>query len=76
VQLTPNYNLWFVDGGQLPPGSVRRYHVDVDWVYYQAGTVLSPQQVVAQVASPSQRTRRGAAVSAGHHGSQANEVSP
>jgi len=51
VPMSINYNLWFIQGGQLQPGTVRRYHEDVDWVYYQAGAVLSPQQVTAQVAS-------------------------
>ena len=50
VPMSINYNLWFVDGGQLPAGAMRRYHEDVDWVYHQAGAVLSPRAVVAQVA--------------------------
>jgi hypothetical protein len=50
VPMSINYNLWFIDGGQLPPGGIRRYHEDVDWVYHQVGAVLSPQQVVARVA--------------------------
>jgi hypothetical protein len=52
------YNLWFIQGGQLPAGSVRRCHEDVDWVYYQVGAVLSPQQVTAEVA----KLRRGRVV--------------
>jgi hypothetical protein len=51
VPMAIAYNLWFVQGGQLPAGGVRRYHEDVDWVYHQVGAVLSTQQVVAQVAS-------------------------
>jgi hypothetical protein len=50
VPMSINYNLWFIDGGQLPTGSTRSYREDVDWVYHQAGTVLSPQAVAAQVA--------------------------
>jgi hypothetical protein len=51
VPMSINYNLWFIQGGELPPGSLRRYHEDVDWVYHQVGAVLSPQQVAAQVAT-------------------------
>jgi hypothetical protein len=51
VPMSINYNLWFVQGGQLPAGNVRRYHEDVDWVYHQAGVALSPQEVLAQVAT-------------------------
>jgi len=50
VPMSINYNLWFIDGGQLPPGATRRYHEDVDWVYHQAGAALSPAAVAAQVA--------------------------
>jgi hypothetical protein len=50
VPMSINYNLWFIDGGQLPPGQTRTYHEDVDWVYHQADAVLSPQAVAAQVA--------------------------
>jgi hypothetical protein len=50
VPISINFNLWFIQGGQLPPGDVRRHHEDVDWVYHQVGVVLSPQQVTAQVA--------------------------
>jgi hypothetical protein len=45
-----NVNLWFIQGGQLPPGAIRRYHEDVDWIYHQVGVVLSSSQVTAQVA--------------------------
>lgn len=44
-----NFNLWFINGGMLPPGSVRRYDEDVDWVFHEADVVLSPEQVVAEV---------------------------
>jgi hypothetical protein len=50
VPMSINYNLWFIDGGQLPAGQTRRYHEDVDWVYHRAGAVLSPAAVAAQVA--------------------------
>ena len=50
VPMSINYNLWFVAGGQLPAGETRSYHEDVDWVYHQAGVVMSPQAVLGAVA--------------------------
>jgi hypothetical protein len=50
VPMSINYNLWFIDGGLLAGGTVRRYDEDVDWVFHQAGTALSPSEVVARVA--------------------------
>ena len=50
VPMAISYNLWFIQGGQLPAGSLRSYHEDIDWVYYQVGGVLSPQQVTEHVA--------------------------
>jgi hypothetical protein len=49
VPMSINYNLWFIQGGQLASGQTRSYHEDVDWIYHQAGAILSPQAVVAQV---------------------------
>jgi hypothetical protein len=46
-----NYTAWFIDGGLLPPGQERRYVQDVDWAFYAAGAVLSPQQLGRQVGS-------------------------
>lgn len=50
VPMSINYNLWFIQGGELPAGDTRRYEEDVDWVLYQAGSVLSPRQVAQKVA--------------------------
>jgi hypothetical protein len=50
VPMSINYSVWFIDGGQLPPGPTRRYHEDVDWVYHQAGALLSPAAVTTEVA--------------------------
>jgi hypothetical protein len=50
VPMSLNYNLWFIEGGQLSAGDPRIYQEDVDWVFHRAGAVLTPQQVVAQVA--------------------------
>ena len=50
VPMSINYNLWFIQGGQLPAGGLRRYQEDVDWVFHEAGVVLAPQTVAAKVA--------------------------
>jgi hypothetical protein len=55
VPMSINYNLWFIQGGQLPAGETRRYDEDVDWVLYRAGVVLSPGRVAEKVA----KLRRG-----------------
>ena len=49
VPMSINYNLWFSGFGRVPPGEPRRYEEDVDWVFHQAGAVLSPKQVAAKV---------------------------
>lgn len=51
VPMSINYNLWFIQGGQLPAGEPRRYDEDVDWVLYEDGGVLSPGQVAEKVAA-------------------------
>jgi hypothetical protein len=50
IPMSINANLWFIRGGLLPPGTTRRYDEDVDWVFHEAGVVLSPRQVTARVA--------------------------
>jgi hypothetical protein len=49
VPMSINVNLWFIRDGLLPAGPVRRYAEDVDWVFHQAGAVLSPLDVTAAV---------------------------
>jgi hypothetical protein len=49
VPMSINYNLWFSGFGGVPSGEPRRYREDVDWVFHQAGAVLSPKQVEAKV---------------------------
>jgi hypothetical protein len=51
VPMSINYNLWFIEGGLLPAGWQRQYDEDVDWIFHQAGAVLSPQQVSGMVAT-------------------------
>ena len=46
-----NFNLWFIRDGMLKPNAKRGYHEDIDWVFFQAGTALTPPQVEAAVAN-------------------------
>ena len=50
VPMSINYNLWFIRDGFLNSGSVRTYIEQVDWLYFVANTVLSPDQVAVKVA--------------------------
>jgi hypothetical protein len=44
-----NFNLWFVRDGMVKANEPRRYQEDIDWVFYQAGTALTPEEVDAAV---------------------------
>jgi len=46
-----NFNLWFIRDGAIKSAEPRRYHEDIDWVFFQANTALTPQQVEAAVAA-------------------------
>lgn len=48
VPMSINFNLWMIDGGLNATGH-RLYDEQIDWVYHQAGTVLSPDQVDAAI---------------------------
>jgi hypothetical protein len=45
-----NFNLWFIRDGLLPPGPMRTWIEDVDWVFHRAGAVLQTAEVEAAVA--------------------------
>jgi hypothetical protein len=49
VDMSINYNLWFIPAGLAKTRARRSYAEDVDWVYHAAGAVLSPAQVRATV---------------------------
>ncbi len=49
VPMSINYNLWFIDGGQIQSSELRQYREQVDWTFHAANTVLSPDQVTAQI---------------------------
>jgi hypothetical protein len=44
-----NFNLWFIDGGLAHANSVREYQEDIDWVFYEAGVLLMPDEVTTKV---------------------------
>jgi len=44
-----NFNLWFIDGGLINSDQVRTYQEDIDWVYHQAGVILTPEEVNEKV---------------------------
>jgi hypothetical protein len=46
-----NFNLWFIRDGMLKSNERRHYQEDIDWVYFQANTALTPEQVEAAVAA-------------------------
>lgn len=46
-----NFNLWFVRDGMVKSGEQRQYQEDIDWVFFQSGVALTPEQVEAAVAS-------------------------
>jgi hypothetical protein len=46
-----NFNLWFIEGGLLSAGDLRKYQEDIDWVFYQADAALTPDEVNAKVDS-------------------------
>jgi len=54
--LSINFNLWFVEGGLLDSIESRQYVEHVDWVYHEAGAILTTGEVESRVAD----LRRGA----------------
>jgi hypothetical protein len=46
-----NFNLWFIRDGMLKSNERRHYQEDIDWVFFQANTALTPEQVEAAVAA-------------------------
>jgi hypothetical protein len=46
-----NFNLWFIRDGMVKSGEARQYQEDIDWVFYQANTALTPEQVESTVAT-------------------------
>lgn len=44
-----NFNLWFIKDGMVKVSGARQYNEDVDWVFYEAKSALTPEQVEERV---------------------------
>jgi hypothetical protein len=51
-----NFNLWFIRDGLIKAVDVRRYHEDIDWVFYKAKSALTPPEVEALVTDMRRRS--------------------
>jgi hypothetical protein len=51
-----NFNLWFIKDGLTKEQSVRRYNEDIDWVFHEARTALTPEEVETKVATLRRRS--------------------
>jgi hypothetical protein len=50
VPMSINYNLWFINGGQIRSNEDRAYVEQVDWMYFAGNVALTPEAVEARVA--------------------------
>jgi len=46
-----NFNLWFIKDGTITSRDKREYQEDIDWVFHQANTVLSPVEIDSAIDS-------------------------
>jgi len=51
-----NFNLWFIKDGAARAQGARSYDEDIDWVFFEAKTALTPEQVEARVAALRRRS--------------------
>lgn len=58
VPMSINFNLWFVRDGLLQVPAMRHWVEDIDWVFHEALSVLTPGQVEEQVAGMRRRNVR------------------
>jgi len=52
-----NFNLWFIRDGMTKSTERRAYQEDIDWVFFQANTALTPQEVEAAVTAMRRSSR-------------------
>jgi hypothetical protein len=50
VPMSMNFNLWFINGGQINSDETREYVEQVDWAFFAGNAALSPEEVEARVA--------------------------
>jgi hypothetical protein len=46
-----NFNLWFIRDGMTKEQGERAYNEDIDWVFHEAGSALTPGEVESRVAA-------------------------
>ena len=46
-----NFNLWFIRDGMMKSTEARQYQEDIDWVFFQANTALTPEQIESTIAA-------------------------
>lgn len=48
--MSVNFNLWFINDGMRKEQGERSYNEDIDWVFHEAGSALTPDEVETRVA--------------------------
>lgn len=56
VPMSINFNLWFVEDGLAKSPELRNWVEDIDWVFHQADSVLTPAEVESSVADLRRRS--------------------
>ena len=46
-----NFNLWFIKDGAAKVQGARSYNEDIDWVFFEAESALTPEEVESRVAA-------------------------
>ena len=46
-----NFNLWFIKDGAAQVQGARSYNEDIDWVFFEAESALTPEEVESRVAA-------------------------
>jgi len=44
-----NFNLWFIKDGMVNVSGARQYQEDIDWVFHEAKSALTPEEIEEQV---------------------------
>jgi hypothetical protein len=51
-----NFNLWFIKDGAANVQGARSYNEDIDWVFFESNSALTPEEVEARVATLRRRS--------------------
>lgn len=51
-----NFNLWFIKDGAAKVQGARSYNEDIDWVFFESNSALTPEEVESRVASLRRRS--------------------